>query len=169
MLIPQPSVNPDELGMYIDVLERQGQDEEAIDNMTDFGKSKMRDFGTQAAFEPESDEQSHDTRNQTSDDQDADSRHDEFSLVSHIDTHGDEDDDYYQDLKLGNSSLPQTLSTLPSDNRRDAKLMLHDDDYVMQKSTITSSTANSRVENPKKGFLFYVCHTIIMSANLYSQ
>ena len=129
----------------------------------------MRDFGTQAAFEPESDGHSHDTRNQTSDDQDADSRHDEFSLVSHIDTHGDEDDDYYQDVKLGSSSLPQTLSTLPSDHRRDVQPMLHDDDYVMQKSTITSSTANSRVENPKKGFLFYVCHTIIMSANLYSQ
>ena len=68
--------------------------------------------------------------------------------MSHIDTHGDEDDDYYQDLKLGSSSLPQTLSTLPSEFRKDAKLMLHDDDYVMQKSTITSSTANSRVENP---------------------
>ena len=43
-------------------------------------------------------------------------------------------------------------------------MVLDDDNYVQD-----GATEDALMDNPKKGYFYYIFHTVLLSANLYAQ
>mmetsp|Transcript_4215 Transcript_4215/g.5620 ORF Transcript_4215/g.5620 Transcript_4215/m.5620 type:complete len:149 (+) Transcript_4215:388-834(+) len=137
----------------------------------DFTKPKHNRLSFGALLEEDLENGSHDARTtgtgtQTESPGDDTPNGDAISLLSQLDTDDADDDCYQNSSKLSYAPALSARSKHGSVVAQDDYASTQDDDFKLENG---SSPEKQLKDQPTKGFLYYIIHTIVMSGNLYAQ